>query len=116
MRCGSARLSSTLLVMPGLVPGISLRDALCSPKRDGRDIDERSDVVLRTTMPGHDDLTSRRIWPQFLDHRLDERPIEHVVEIDRTLDQALLAVEGEIDGEAFSVDAPVGIHAGRRDR
>jgi hypothetical protein len=28
--------------MPGLVPGISLRDALCSPDRDGRD------------KPGHD--------------------------------------------------------------
>jgi hypothetical protein len=30
------------IVMPGLVPGIPLRKALCLPKRDGRD------------KPGHD--------------------------------------------------------------
>jgi hypothetical protein len=27
---------------------------LCLPKRDGRDIGERSDAVLWTVMPGHD--------------------------------------------------------------
>src|SRR5258705_13084924 len=36
--------------MPGLVPGIPTRDARCLPKRDGRDIGERSDAVLRTAM------------------------------------------------------------------
>src|SRR5712672_1261383 len=41
--------------MPGLGPGIPTKDAQCRPKRDGRDIGERSDAVLRTAMPGHDD-------------------------------------------------------------
>ena len=36
------------------VPVIPFREALCPPKRDGRDIGERSDAVLRTAMPGHD--------------------------------------------------------------
>src|SRR5258706_8904254 len=47
-------------VMPGLVPGISTSDARCPPKRDGRDIGERSDAVLRTAMPGHDKLIQTR--------------------------------------------------------
>jgi hypothetical protein len=34
--------------MPGLVPGISLREALCPPKRDGRD------------KPGHDEREFKR--------------------------------------------------------
>ena len=40
--------------MPGLVPGIHV----LAPKQgvDGRDIGERSDAVLRTAMPGHDEL------------------------------------------------------------
>jgi hypothetical protein len=42
-------------VMPGLVPGISLRDAPRLPGGDGRNIDERSDAVRRTAMPGHDE-------------------------------------------------------------
>src|SRR5882757_4041218 len=45
---------SDRVVMPGLVPGIPTRDARCLPKRDGRDIGERSDAVLQTAMPGHD--------------------------------------------------------------
>src|SRR5882762_9944732 len=32
------------------------RDARCLPKRDGRDIGERSDAVLRTAMPGRDGI------------------------------------------------------------
>jgi hypothetical protein len=41
--------------MPGLVPGIPLDVAMpCHGKRDGRDIGERSDAVLRTAVPGHD--------------------------------------------------------------
>ena len=39
--------------MPGLEPGIHV---LAAKKNvDGRDIGERSDAVLRTTMHGHDD-------------------------------------------------------------
>ena len=46
--------------MPGLVPGIHV---LARKKDvDGRDIGERSDAVLWTAMPGHDDLESRRKW------------------------------------------------------
>ena len=44
----------TLHVMPGLVPGIHV--LLCDKEGvDGRDIGERSDAVLRTAMPGHDE-------------------------------------------------------------
>jgi hypothetical protein len=42
--------------MAGLVPAIHV---LCIGKNkdvDGRDIGERSDVVLRTAMPGHDGI------------------------------------------------------------
>jgi hypothetical protein len=41
-------------VMAGLVPAISLRDAICPPDRDHRDRGEQSDAVLRTAMPGDD--------------------------------------------------------------
>jgi hypothetical protein len=45
------------LVIAGLVPAIPISDAHdCPPKRDGRDIGERSDAVLRTAMSGHDGL------------------------------------------------------------
>jgi hypothetical protein len=40
--------------MPGLVPGIRIF-AYGVKDVDGRDIGERSDAVLRTAMPGHDD-------------------------------------------------------------
>jgi hypothetical protein len=55
------------LVMPGtrvrplagpsvnLVPGIHVLSASENQDVDGRDISERSDAVLRTAMPGHDD-------------------------------------------------------------
>ncbi len=46
-------------VMPGLVPGIPTILAPCPSKRDGRDIGERSDAVLRTAMPGHDVIEKR---------------------------------------------------------
>ena len=49
---GETRFS--LHVMAGLDPRIPLRQALCSPHRDGRDIGVRKDAVLRTAMPGHD--------------------------------------------------------------
>jgi hypothetical protein len=41
--------------MPAFMPGIH---AFVVAKQgvDGRDIGERSDAVLRTAMPGHDDL------------------------------------------------------------
>jgi len=42
------------IVMPGLVPGIHVLVAL-KKDVDGRDIGERSDAVLRTAMPGHDE-------------------------------------------------------------
>jgi len=43
-------------VMPGLDPGIPIPPArLENDCRDCRDIGERSDVVLRTAMPGNDD-------------------------------------------------------------
>src|SRR6266404_3743431 len=45
-----------------LVPGIPIRDVRCRPKRDGRDIGERSDAILRTAMPGHDDIPAMTIW------------------------------------------------------
>ena len=41
--------------MAGLVPAIPIPLARCPPKRDCRDIGERSDAVLRTAMPGNDD-------------------------------------------------------------
>jgi hypothetical protein len=43
--------------MPGLVPGIHVF-LFNNEKKDvdGRVIGEQSDAVLRTTMPGHDDL------------------------------------------------------------
>jgi len=41
-------------VMPGLVPGIHVFP--CRKQDvDGRDIGERSDAVIRTAMPGHDE-------------------------------------------------------------
>jgi hypothetical protein len=48
-------------VMPGLVPGIHVFHA---EKRDvdGRDIGERSDAVLRTAMPDHDEQSIQREW------------------------------------------------------
>src|SRR3981189_340218 len=42
--------------MPGLVPGIHVFLNLRKRDVDGRDIGERSDAVLRTAMPGHDDV------------------------------------------------------------
>jgi len=41
--------------MPGLVPGIHVF-GVAKQGVDGRDIGERSDAVLRTAMPGHDDV------------------------------------------------------------
>jgi len=43
-------------VMPGLVPGIHVLNWSVSKDVDGRDIGERSDAVLRTAMPGHDEM------------------------------------------------------------
>jgi len=40
--------------MPGFMPGIHV--FLCRKDVDGRDICERSDAVLRTAMPGHDEF------------------------------------------------------------
>jgi hypothetical protein len=45
-------------VTRGLVPRVPLRKAQRAPKRDDRDIGERSDAVLRTAMPGRDDLNA----------------------------------------------------------
>jgi hypothetical protein len=57
-------MNSILLgVRAGLVPAIPLRDAQCSPRRDHRDIGERSDAVLRTTMPGDDGLMLGKLIP-----------------------------------------------------
>jgi hypothetical protein len=43
--------------MPGRVPGIHVFLG-CGQDVDGRDIGERSDAVLRTAIPGHDDQRS----------------------------------------------------------
>jgi hypothetical protein len=43
-------------VMPGLVPGIHAFHRVKTDV-DGRDIGKRSDAVLRTTMPRHDEGT-----------------------------------------------------------
>jgi hypothetical protein len=40
--------------MPGLVPGIHVF-SFQHQDVDGRDIGERSDAVLQTAMPGHDE-------------------------------------------------------------
>jgi hypothetical protein len=40
--------------MSGLVPGIHVFLLTRKQGVDGRDIGERSDAVLRTAMPGHD--------------------------------------------------------------
>ena len=50
------RAHSPLHVMPGLVPGIHVLLGTTLPDVDGRDIGERSDAVLRTAKPGHDEL------------------------------------------------------------
>src|SRR3954470_6638330 len=39
----------------------------CTKGVDGRDIGERSDAVLRTTMPGHDEGISRNVAVEQLD-------------------------------------------------
>src|SRR4249920_2993238 len=54
----SSHVGSTRLVLWACPTSdvISLGWAPCLPKRDGRDVGERSDAVLRTAMPGHDDL------------------------------------------------------------
>src|SRR5262249_2811406 len=44
-------------------------------------------------------FNSRPVRPDLLQHLVDERLIDHVVEIDRGLDQALGAIEREIVGE-----------------
>src|SRR3954470_4805321 len=49
--------------MPGLVPGIHV--LATKQDVDGRDIGERSDAVLRTTMPGHDGMDGRA-WRRFV--------------------------------------------------
>jgi hypothetical protein len=41
--------------MPGLVPGIHVLTGSNEEDVDGRDIGERSDAVLQTAMPGHDE-------------------------------------------------------------
>jgi len=43
-------------VMPSLVPGIHALSYRHEKDMDGRDMGERSDAVLRTAMPGHDEL------------------------------------------------------------
>jgi hypothetical protein len=43
--------------MPALVAGIHALASLAEQDVDGRDIGERSDAVLRTAMPGHDEAT-----------------------------------------------------------
>jgi hypothetical protein len=40
--------------MPGFMPGIHV--FATKKDVDGRDIGERSDAVLRTAMPGHDEV------------------------------------------------------------
>jgi hypothetical protein len=46
--------------MPGLVPGIHVLTASVSRKTwMAGTIGERSDAVLRTAMPGHDDISIR---------------------------------------------------------
>src|SRR5262245_60584397 len=58
----------------------------------------------------------RLVRPQFLQRRLDERAVHHIIEVDAALDQPLLGVEREIIGKARLVDAPVRVHAGRGDQ
>jgi hypothetical protein len=42
--------------MPGFMPGIHALLPFQIKDVDGRDIGEQSDAVLRTAMPGHDDV------------------------------------------------------------
>ena len=49
--------------MPGLVPGIHVFRA-AGKDVDGRDIGERSDAVLRTAMPGHDEWSTLLVSAQ----------------------------------------------------
>src|SRR5437764_2361500 len=51
-------------VMRGLDPRIHV--FLAQQGMDGRDIGERSDAVLRTAMPGHDNNPGRRMKPRFV--------------------------------------------------
>src|SRR5712691_2949950 len=44
-------------------------------------------------------LASPPIGSELPERRLDEGAVDHVVEIDRALDQALLGIEGEVVGE-----------------
>jgi hypothetical protein len=45
-----------VFVMPGLVPGIHVFAESRKQRVDGRVIGEQSDAVLRTAMPGHDNI------------------------------------------------------------
>jgi hypothetical protein len=47
--------NSMMLVMAGLVPAIHVLFAARPEDVDARVIGERSDAVLRTAMPGHDE-------------------------------------------------------------
>src|SRR5262249_43329552 len=58
----------------------------------------------------------RPVGPKLLQHRLHERAIDRLVEIDGAFDETLLGVEGEIICETCLFDPPVRVHAGRGDQ
>src|SRR5262245_3164827 len=56
------------------------------------------------------------VGPKLLQHRLHERAIDGLVEIDGAFDETLLGVEGEIICETCLVHPSVRVHAGRGDQ
>src|SRR5262249_6798405 len=58
----------------------------------------------------------RPIGPKLVEHRLHEGAIDHLVEIDGTLDETLLALEGEVMSEAYLVYSSGRVHASRGDQ
>src|SRR5262245_28085807 len=66
------------------------------------------DAVRASTTFASGSEALRPIWPKLLERRLDERPVDRVVEIDGALDQALLGIEREVVGEARLVTRPSG--------
>ena len=77
--------------MPGLVPGIHVLLERVKEDVDGRDIGERSNAVLRTTMPGHDENGTRAEFAASFDPMPEPQPEEQETEADRrTANIALL--------------------------
>src|SRR5262249_26070005 len=110
--CSRSMPPSTHSVMPALVAGIPIiwHGVPCP---DGRDIGERSDVVLRTAMPGHDKTllssSPARRNPDQLLHLCVAQRAAKKLELDRVL-HALGGAGDVVDLQALLGDE-LGQHA-----